>query len=93
MAEAIRLFTVSTIESAKSGGLELEGHVNAEVQTCEKLIKNRVLVSHHMSQKVLVDELCKQGLTEKSIKAAIKILVQRDEFQLTKQNKYIKRLR
>ncbi|KAG8467029.1 hypothetical protein KFE25_000345 [Diacronema lutheri] len=93
VAEAIRLFTVSTIESAKSGGIALEGHVDAEVQTCEKLIKNRVLVSHHMSQKVLIDELCKQGLAERAVKTAISILVQRDEFRLEKQNKYLKRLR
>ncbi|KAJ1624805.1 MCM2/3/5 family-domain-containing protein [Pavlovales sp. CCMP2436] len=93
VAEAIRIFTVSTIESAKSGGLTMEGHVDGEVQTCEKLIKNRVLVSHHMSQKVLIDELCKQGLSEKAAKTAINILVQRDEFRLEKQNKYLKRLR
>jgi hypothetical protein len=42
---------------------------------------------------VLVDELCKQGLTERAVKTAIHILVQREEFRLEKQNKYLKRLR
>jgi len=57
------------------------------------LNSDRARRARRARRQVLIDELCKQGLAERAVKTAISILVQRDEFRLEKQNKYLKRLR
>lgn len=63
----------------------------AEVQNAEKLLKRRLPIGSQISEKQVVDDFVKQGITEFSIRKAIGIMIQRDEIEYRNQRKRIYR--
>jgi len=92
--EAIRLFKVSTFEAATSGAIQsdsLTPQLLAEVQNAEKLLKRRLPIGSQISEKHVIDDFVKQGVSEFAIRKAIAILIQRDEMEYRSQRKRIYR--
>jgi DNA replication licensing factor MCM5 len=83
--EAIRLFTVSTVDAINSGAVVLEemnDTIRSEVENVERLIKRRLAIGASMSERKLVDSLVKTiNVSETAVRRTIQILVQRDELE------------
>ena len=91
--EAIRMFTVSTLEAAKMGEVELEGGGGEEVRSCEELIRSRVAIGAKMAKKRLVDEIVIQGLDERNVVRAMNVLVKQGVLMQEQSGKVLKRVR
>lgn len=94
--EAIRLFNISTYDAVTSGVLHAE-HISpavfADVQSAEKLLKRRLPIGSHTSERAVVEDFVKQGLSEFAIRKAIEVMVRRDELEYRNQRKKIYRKR
>uniref|UniRef100_A0A7N0ZT65 DNA replication licensing factor MCM5 n=1 Tax=Kalanchoe fedtschenkoi TaxID=63787 RepID=A0A7N0ZT65_KALFE len=92
--EAIKLFNVSTMDAAKSG---INQHVNLtpetanEIKQAEVQIKRRVGIGNHISERRIVDELCKMGMNESIVRRALIIMHQRDEIEYKRERRVILR--
>jgi len=84
VAEALRLFTVSTIDAAKSG---LAGEVvvtpeqRQELHAVEERVRQRLPIGAVASKRALIDELVKYGLSEWAVERAILGMAQRNEIE------------
>eukprot|EP01114_Cavostelium_apophysatum_P022780 TRINITY_DN8362_c0_g1_i1.p1 TRINITY_DN8362_c0_g1~~TRINITY_DN8362_c0_g1_i1.p1 ORF type:complete len:734 (+),score=182.09 TRINITY_DN8362_c0_g1_i1:65-2266(+) len=93
--EAIRLFKVSTYEAATSGAVvteTLNPQVMKEVTGAEQSIKRRLPIGSQISEKQVVEDFVKQGMSEFAIRKAIQIMVQREELEYRAQRKRIYRI-
>lgn len=93
--EAIRLFTVSTMNAVNSGQM-MEGVVRGdmlkEVETVERDIRRRLPVGSRIQHRVLVDELKRKDYTDTAIAKAIQIMLRRDQLRQTNQARTLERV-
>lgn len=97
VAEAIRLFKVSTLEAALSGAVTSESlspEVMKEVSAAEALLKRRLPIGSRTSyQKLLQECQFKHKMDRFAIQKAVSIMAQRNEVQFRNQRKMIVRTR
>lgn len=97
VAEAIRLFKVSTGQACNSGSLAADGFLRpemaAQIQDVEDQIKRRVAVGSEVPVKRLVDEFQRRGLAEFAVRKALHVMVARGELQQQQRRKVVRRLR
>ncbi|MQL98590.1 hypothetical protein Taro_031301 [Colocasia esculenta] len=92
--EAFRLFNVSTMDAARSG---INDHVNPspeianEIKQAETLIKRRMGIGSHMSERRLIDELTRMGMNESIVRRALLIMAQRDEVEYKRERHVVVR--
>jgi DNA replication licensing factor MCM5 len=99
VAEAIRLFKVSTLNAANSNALP--GDVSAlseedlrSVQMVEEQIKRRVPIGSVVPQQKLMDEFVQlQGFKAFAVRKALQVMLDRGEIRHASQQKLIKRVR
>uniref|UniRef100_A0A915EI53 DNA replication licensing factor MCM5 n=1 Tax=Ditylenchus dipsaci TaxID=166011 RepID=A0A915EI53_9BILA len=96
--EAIRLFNVSTIASAKSGSLAgVEGFTTAEDQELfnrvEVQLKKRFGIGSYVSENLIIDEFVRQGYPEPVVRKVIEYCISRGEIQYRVQRKLLYRIR
>lgn len=97
VAEAIRLFTVSSIEATNSGKVTVETMsemARAEIERAEALIKRRLPLDSTIRIKLLEAQLVKSfGLSESVLRRAINVMVQKEELEFRHQRKTLYRRR
>eukprot|EP00250_Pteridium_aquilinum_P014180 c21827_g1_i1 orf=296-2479(+) len=94
VTEALRLFRVSTLDAARSGindHITVTPEMRAEIQQIESQIKRRMGIGSYMSERRLVDELAKMGMSESSVRRALVIMSQRDEIEYKRERRVILR--
>ncbi|MFH4974638.1 hypothetical protein AB6A40_001347 [Gnathostoma spinigerum] len=96
--EAIRLFRVSTIESAESGTFAgIEGFTSAEDQDAfnriERQLKKRFSIGTHVSEYLIVQDFVRQNYPEMLVKKVIQSCVRRGDLQHRMQRKMLYRVR
>jgi len=99
VAEAIRLFKVSTLNAANN--CALPGDISSlgqdqvrEIQSVEEQIKRRVPIGSTVAQKKLIDEfVALQGYSQFAVRKAIQVMLDRGEVRHASQQKLIKRMR
>lgn len=83
--EAIRLFTVSSIEATNSGKVVLEqlpDNMRSEIESVEVLIKKKLPIESTTRVKNLIMSITKSfGVSELSVRKAIQYMVQKDELE------------
>ncbi|GAB2289125.1 minichromosome maintenance protein 5 [Dionaea muscipula] len=92
--EAIRLFTVSTMDAARSGvnqQIHLTPEMANEIQQAETQIKRRVGIGSYISERRLIDELTRMGMNESIVRRALLIMHQRDEVEYKRERRGIVR--
>ncbi|KAI5320701.1 hypothetical protein L3X38_040409 [Prunus dulcis] len=92
--EAIRLFTVSTMDAAKSGinqQVNLTAEMANEIKQAETQIRRRVGIGNHISERKLIDELTRMGMNESIVRRALIIMHQRDEVEYKRERRLILR--
>jgi len=97
VAEAIRLFKVSTGAAANSGSMAAEGFLRPEmatqIQEVEDQIKRRVAIGSDARVKRLVDEFSRKGFPEFAVRKALHVMVARGELMQHQRRKVVQRLR
>ncbi|KAI1730732.1 MCM2/3/5 family domain-containing protein [Ditylenchus destructor] len=96
--EAMRLFNVSTIASAKSGSLAgVEGFTTSEDQESfnriEQQLKKRFGIGTYVSQELIVDEFSRQSYAEPLVKKVIEYCIMRGEIQHRMHRKLLYRVK
>ncbi|MCO5575326.1 hypothetical protein L7F22_029126 [Adiantum nelumboides] len=94
VTEALRLFYVSTMDAARSGindHITVTPEMRVEIQQIETQIKRRMGIGSYMSERRLVDELGKMGMSESSVRRALVIMSQRDEIEYKRERRVILR--
>ncbi|KAK7291982.1 hypothetical protein RIF29_07576 [Crotalaria pallida] len=92
--EALRLFTVSTMDAAKSGinqQINLTPDMVNEIKQAEKQIQRRVGIGNHISERRLIDDLTRMGLNESIVRRALVTMHQRDEVEYKRERRVIYR--
>ncbi|XP_054822131.1 DNA replication licensing factor MCM5 [Prosopis cineraria] len=90
--EAIRLFTVSTMDAAKSGiaqQVNLTPDMANEIKQAETQIKRRIGIGNHLSERRLIDDLVRMGLNDSIVRRALIIMHQRDEIEYKRERRVI----
>ncbi|KAL6226181.1 hypothetical protein ACLB2K_000144 [Fragaria x ananassa] len=94
VTEAVRLFTVSTMDAARSGiyqQVNISPEMANEIKQAESHIKRRVGIGNHISERKLVDELTRMGMNESIVRRALIIMHQRDEVEYKGERRLILR--
>ncbi|KAK9947397.1 hypothetical protein M0R45_003023 [Rubus argutus] len=94
VTEAVRLFTVSTMDAARSGIYQLVNitpEMANEIKQAESHIKRRVGIGNHISERKLIDELTRMGMNESIVRRALIIMHQRDEVEYKGERRLILR--
>eukprot|EP01100_Stratorugosa_tubuloviscum_P000092 TRINITY_DN1021_c1_g1_i1.p1 TRINITY_DN1021_c1_g1~~TRINITY_DN1021_c1_g1_i1.p1 ORF type:complete len:303 (-),score=151.32 TRINITY_DN1021_c1_g1_i1:36-944(-) len=94
--EAIRLFKSSTLEAATSGIMVAENmspEIVSEVTQVENLLKKRLPIGATISEKLIIDDFTRKGMSDFAVRRAITIMVQREELEYRNQRKLIHRKR
>jgi len=96
--ESLRLFQVSTLESAMSGSLAgVEGLTamedQEEVKKVERQLKQRFPIGSQVSESRIIQDFVKQRYSERSVKSVINIMIRRGELQHRMQRKVVLRVR
>ncbi|KAL5547659.1 hypothetical protein UlMin_002890 [Ulmus minor] len=94
VVEATRLFTVATMDAAKSGinqQVNLTPEMANEIKQAETQIKRRIGIGNHISERKLIDELTRMGMNESTIRRALIIMHQRDEVEYKRERRLILR--
>ncbi|PPR80403.1 hypothetical protein GOBAR_AA40309 [Gossypium barbadense] len=82
VAEALRLFKISTMDAARSG---INQHINItpdmanEIKQAENQIKRRLGIGNRISERRLIDDLTRMGMNESIVRRAILIMHQRGQ--------------
>ncbi|KAL3744245.1 hypothetical protein ACJRO7_013494 [Eucalyptus globulus] len=90
--EAIRLFTVSTMDAARSGinqQINLTPEMANEIKQAETQIKRRIGIGNHISERKLIDELTRMGMNDSIVRRALIIMHQRDEVEYKRERRLI----
>ncbi|KAI9117294.1 hypothetical protein K1719_011460 [Acacia pycnantha] len=90
--EAIRLFTVSTMDAAKSGiaqQVNLTPDMANEIKQAETQIKRRIGIGNHLSERRLIDDLVRMGLNDSIVRRALIIMHQRDEIEYKRERRVV----
>ncbi|CAH9093431.1 unnamed protein product [Cuscuta europaea] len=94
VTEAIRLFNNSTMDAAKSG---INQHINMtpemanEIKLAESQIKRRMGIGSHISERRLIDELSRMGISDSIVRRALLIMHQREEVEYKRERRIIVR--
>ena len=95
VAEAIRLFRVSTLNAARSGLSSLPDNmtpaVKLAVQSVEKRINNMVPNGGSMSVSRLREQLLRAGFEDSAISTALVVMERRKEVVLTNERKTLRK--
>lgn len=96
--EALRLFQVSTLDAAMSGGLAgAEGFTPEEemeeVRRLENLLKKRFAIGSQVSEQRIIADFQRQKFNEKAITTVIHIMLRRGELEHKYQRKVLYRVR
>ncbi|KAL4181410.1 hypothetical protein AMTRI_Chr12g271080 [Amborella trichopoda] len=91
VAEALRLFNVSTMDAARSGISEPTDEMRKEIQQVETQIRRRMGIGSIMSERRLIDELTRMGMSESIIRRALLTMHQRDELEYKRERRIIVR--
>jgi len=96
--EALRLFQVSTLDAANTGGLSgVEGLTPEEdmeeVRRIEVKLKQRFAIGSQVSEQRIIADFVKQKFNEKSVSTVIHILLRRGELEHKYQRKVLYRVR
>eukprot|EP00249_Psilotum_nudum_P028869 c38848_g1_i1 orf=883-3066(-) len=94
VTESLRLFHVATMDAARSGitdHITVTPEMRAEIQQIESQIKRRMGIGSYMSERRLVDELAKMGMSEFTVRRALVIMHQRDEIEYRRERRVIVR--
>lgn len=92
--EAVRLFTVSTMDAARSGinqQVNLTAEIANEIKQAETQIKRRIPIGNQISERRLIDDLTRMGMNESIIRRALIIMHQRDEVEYKRERRVILR--
>ncbi|KAK0570971.1 hypothetical protein LWI29_009283 [Acer saccharum] len=90
--EAVRLFTVSTMDAARSGinhQLNLTAEMANEIKQAETQIKRRIGIGNQISERRLIDDLTRMGMNDSIIRRALIIMHQRDEVEYKRERRVI----
>nr|KYP46283.1 DNA replication licensing factor mcm5-A [Cajanus cajan] len=90
--EAVRLFTVSTMDAAKSGinqQINLTPEMANEIKQAETQIKRRIGIGNHISERRLIDDLSRMGMNESIVRRALIIMHQRDEIEYKRERRVV----
>jgi len=82
VAEALRLFEVSTIDAARSGVADmvvLTAEQREELQVVETQIKQKLAIGATMSKRHLIDDLSRIGVNEWAVTRALLVMTQRGD--------------
>ena len=82
VAEALRLFEVSTIDAARSGvagTVVLSAEQREELQLVETQIRQKLAIGATMSKRHLVEDLSRVGVNEWAVMRALMVMTQRGE--------------
>lgn len=96
VVEALRIFKVATLDSARSGGFAapegaLRDEVRGEVQRVEEALKRRLAIGSQASERRLVDHFLDENFSEFAIRQAIMVMIRRGELQYRRQRKTVYR--
>lgn len=96
--EALRLFQVSTLDAAMSGGLSgAEGFTPEEdieeVRRLETLLKKRFAIGSQVSEQRIIADFQRSNFSEKAISTVIHIMLRRGELEHKYQRKVLYRVR
>ncbi|KAL5774849.1 hypothetical protein ACOSP7_012406 [Xanthoceras sorbifolium] len=90
--EAVRLFTVSTMDAARSGinqQVNLTPEMANEIKQAESQIKRRLGIGNQISERRLIDDLSRMGMNESIVRRALIIMHQRDEVEYKRERRVI----
>ncbi|CAK9225778.1 unnamed protein product [Sphagnum troendelagicum] len=94
VTEALRLFHVSTMDAAQSGitaNLIVSPEMRAEIQQVELQVKRRMGIGNFLSERHLIDELMRTGLSESTVRRALIVMSQRGEIEYKRERRVIVR--
>jgi DNA replication licensing factor MCM5 len=96
VTEALRIFKVATLDSARTGAVSapegaLRPEVRMEVQRVEEALKRRLAIGSQASERRLMDHFLDENYSEFAIRHAIMIMVRRGELQYRRQRKVVYR--
>ncbi|KAH9561963.1 hypothetical protein CY35_05G049100 [Sphagnum magellanicum] len=94
VTEALRLFHVSTMDAARSGitaNLIVSPEMRAEIQQVELQVKRRMGIGNFLSERHLIDELMRTGLSESTVRRALIVMSQRGEIEYKRERRIIVR--
>lgn len=90
--EAIELFTISTLQAAKMGEIELEGASAEGMDQARQRVMNSLGFGQTTSRQALLNQLVGSGMDESTVYKAIKSLVGERIFEESRGGKALKRI-
>ncbi|CAI7760938.1 unnamed protein product, partial [Closterium sp. NIES-53] len=94
VTEALRLFHVATLDAARSGvvdGAVLTEEQRREVQQVEGAVRRRVAIGGFVSERRLLDDITRSGISESAVRRALLIMVARGEVEYRRERRVIYR--
>ncbi|GMI81447.1 MINICHROMOSOME MAINTENANCE 5 [Hibiscus trionum] len=94
IAEALRLFKVSTMDAARSGinqHIHITPDIAYDIKQAENQIKRRLGIGNRISERRLIDDLTRMGMNESMVRRAILIMHQRGEVEYQRERHIIVR--
>ncbi|GJP29474.1 hypothetical protein CLOM_g16744 [Closterium sp. NIES-68] len=94
VTEALRLFHVATLDAARSGvmdGAVLTDEQRREVQQVEGAVRRRVAIGGFVSERRLLDDITRSGISESAVRRALLIMVARGEVEYRRERRVIYR--
>ena len=93
--QAVDLFTASTMHAVKAGVAEaaFTEEQRAELHTVEAQVRRRVPVGAHVSERKLVDELARCGVSELLARRALALMARSGELEAVRERRLIHRVR
>ncbi|WRX32915.1 MCM [Theobroma cacao] len=94
VAEALRLFKVSTMDAARSGinqQINITPDMANDIKQAENQIKRRLGIGNRISERRLIDDLIRMGMNESMVRRAILIMHQRGEVEYQRERHIIVR--
>lgn len=93
VAEAVRLFTASTMDAVNNGGSDLRKDLNEKAGEIEEEIKRRIPMGFSANYRALVNHFCGQrGYDERILERAIWVLERKEVIQVRNQRQKIYRI-
>ncbi|KAK9810367.1 hypothetical protein WJX72_009530 [[Myrmecia] bisecta] len=93
--QSIDLFKVATMDAVKSGLVEptFNDEQRAELQVVEIQIKRRIAIGSYVSERKLIDELIRVGLSENTVRKALFFMSAQKDIDYRKERRLIHRLK
>lgn len=94
VAEALRLFKVSTMDAARSGinqQINTTPEMAEDIKKAEAQVKRRLGIGNRISERRLIDDLARMGLNDSIVRRAILVMHQRGEVEYQRERHVIVR--